>query len=147
MSIKLSPIEYLLILQMRNDSSLTLSTAEEDYIKGLRLAGKTSETLLKPKREKWHTYLNYINKVKKDAIESGQDATKATGAYNSAKKLKLGEIDLATYQAEITALDLSPTNPDKLHYMTSQLASEYQKYIASDDVTLTLNGETLPDLE
>ena len=132
MSIKLSPIEYLLILQMRNDSSLTLSTAEEDYIKGLRLAGKTSETLLKPKREKWHTYLNYINKVKKDAIESGQDATKATGAYNSAKKLKL---------------DLSPTNPDKLHYMTSQLASEYQKYIASDDVTLTLNGETLPDLE
>ena len=64
---KLSATEYLLILQMRNDSSLTLTTAEENYIKGLRLDGKTTETVLKPKREKWHTYLNYILKVKKDA--------------------------------------------------------------------------------
>ena len=43
---KLSATEYLLILQMRNDSSLTLTTAEEDYIKGLRLEGKTSEPVL-----------------------------------------------------------------------------------------------------
>ena len=34
---------------MRNDSSLTLSTAEENYIKGLRLEGKTSFPMLKPK--------------------------------------------------------------------------------------------------
>ena len=146
----LSATEYLLILQMRNDSSLTLTTAEENYIKGLRLDGKTTETVLKPKREKWHTYLNYILKVKKDA-ESGSGNTQllsdATACYNSAKNLKLGVIDINTYISEIDALDLSESSTDHLWYMTSQIATEYQKAIASEDTTLTLNGEKLPDLE
>lgn len=147
---KLSATEYLLILQMRNDSSLTLTTAEQDYIKGLRLSGHTSETILKAKREKWHTYLNYILKVKKDA-ESGSGSTQllsdATACYNSAKNLKLGLIDINTYISEIDALDLSESATDNLWYMTSQIATEYQKYSASEDTTLTLNGEKLPDLE
>ena len=147
---KLSATEYLLILQMRNDSSLTLTTAEEDYIKGLRLEGKTSEPVLKAKREKWHTYVNYIQKVKKDAIASSAGGTlisDATSAYGSAKKLKQGIIDLATYQSEITALNLSDTDTSHLKYMTTTLAAQYQLSIASEDTVLTLNGEVLPDLE
>ena len=147
---KLSATEYLLILQMRNDSSLTLTTAEEDYIKGLRLEGKTSETLLKAKREKWHTYVNYIQKVKKDAIASSAGGTlisDATSAYESAKKLKQGIIDLATYQSEIAALNLSDTDTSKLKYMTTTLAAQYQLALASEDTVLTLDGVVLPDLE
>ena len=48
----LSAEEYLLILQMRNDSSLTLSTAEENYIKGLRLEGEDLFSYVKTKRER-----------------------------------------------------------------------------------------------
>ena len=146
----LSAEEYLLILQMRNDSSLTLSTAEENYIKGLRLEGKTSFPMLKPKREKWHTYLNYILKIKKDAQSGGNDAqllSDATACYNIAKNLKLGVIDIDTYISQIDALDLSETDTSRLYYMTSQIATEYQKYSASEDTTLTLNGVKLPDLE
>ena len=147
---KLSAEEYLLILQMRSDSSLTLTTAEENYIKGLRLDGKTTETVLKPKREKWHTYLNYILKVKKDAIASGADAqliSDATAAYTAAKELKQGLIDLATYNNKITALDLSETDVSTLRYMSNQISVEYQKCIASTDTTLDLNGDTLDALE
>lgn len=147
---KLSAEEYLLVLQMRNDSSLTLTTAEEDYIKGLRLSGHTSETILKPKREKWHTYLNYILKVKKDAESGSGDAqliSDATACYNIAKNLKLGVIDIDTYISQIDALNLSETGTSNLYYMTSQIATEYQKYSASEDTTLTLNGVKLPDLE
>ena len=142
---KLSATEYLLILQMRNDSSLTLTTAEEDYIKGLRLEGKTSEVVLQAKREKWHTYLNYIYNVKKTLTESGQDATIANTCYENAKNLKLGVIDLATYQSNISALSLSDSDPHKLKYMTSQMATEYQKASASEDTVLTLEGTVLPD--
>ena len=113
----LSAEEYLLILQMRNDSSLTLSTAEENYIKGLRLEGKTSFPMLKPKREKWHTYLNYILKVKKDAQSGGGNAqliSDATACYNIAKNLKLGVIDIDTYISQIDALDLSETGTSNL---------------------------------
>ena len=143
----LSAEEYLLILQMRNDSSLTLSTAEENYIKGLRLEGKTSFPMLKPKREKWHTYLNYIFNVKKTLTEAGQDATEANACYENAKNLKLGGIDLATYQSNISALSLSDSDPNKLKYMTSQMASEYQKASASEDTVLTLEDTVLPDPE
>ena len=147
---KLSAEEYLLILQMRSDSSLTLTTAEEDYIKGLRLEGKTSEPLLIAKREKWHTYLNYILKVKKDAIASGADTqliSDATAAYTAAKELKQGLIDLATYNNKIAALDLSETDVSTLRYMSNQISVEYQKCIASTDTTLDLNGDTLDALE
>ena len=147
---KLSAEEYLLILQMRSDSSLTLTTAEEDYIKGLRLEGKTSAPLLIAKREKWHTYLNYILKVKKDAIASGADAqliSDATAAYTAAKELKQGLIDLTTYNNKITALDPSETDVSTLRYMSNQISVEYQKYIASTDTTLDLNGDTLDALE
>ena len=143
----LSAEEYLLILQMRNDSSLTLSTAEENYIKGLRLEGKTSLPMLKPKREKWHTYLNYFFNVKKTLTEAGQDASEANACYEYAKNLKLGVIDLATYQSNISALSLSDSDPNKLKYMTSQMASEYQKASASEDTVLTLEGTVLPDPE
>ena len=144
---KLSAEEYLLVLQMRNDSSLTLTTAEEDYIKGLRLSGHTCETILKPKREKWHTYLNYIYNVKKTLTESGQDATIANTCYENAKNLKLGVIDLATYQSNISALSLSDSDANNLKYMTSQMAVEYQKASASEDTVLTLEGTVLPDPE
>ena len=143
----LSATEYLLILQMRNDSSLTLTTEEEDYIKSLRLQGKTSAPMLKPKREKWHTYLNYIFNVKKTLTEAGQDATIASTCYDNAKNLKLGVIDLSTYQSNIAALNLSDSDPHKLKYMTSQMASEYQKALASEDTVLTLEGTVLPELE
>ena len=130
---------------MRNDSSLTLSTAEENYIKGLRLVDLFS--YVKTKREKWHTYLNYIFNVKKTLTEAGQDATEANACYENAKNLKLGLIDLATYQSNISALSLSDSDPHKLKYMTSQMASEYQKASASEDTVLTLEGTVLPDKE
>ena len=103
--------------------------------------------MLKPKREKWHTYLNYIFNVKKTLTEAGQDATEANACYENAKNLKLGVIDLATYQSNISALSLSDSDPNKLKYMTSQMASEYQKASASEDTVLTLEGTVLPDPE
>ena len=71
----------------------------------------------------------------------------ATACYNIAKNLKLGVIDIDTYISQIDALDLSETGTSNLYYMTSQIATENQKYSASEDTTLTLNGEKLPDLE
>ena len=65
----------------------------------------------------------------------------------SAKKLKQGIIDLATYHSEIAALNLSDTDTSHLKYMTTTLAAQYQLSIAREDTVLTLNGEVLPDLE
>jgi hypothetical protein len=155
----LSATEYLLILQMRSDSSLTLSTAEEDYIKGLRLEGKTSIPRLQPKREKWHTYLHYILKVKKDAeagiistLESGANDTQlisdAAACYDNVKNLKLGVIDLATYESNIAALNLSTVDIHKLKYMASQVAINFQKEVSTTDPALIgPDSVALPDLE
>tara|TARA_B100000029_G_C17509383_1_gene935687 strand:- start:46 stop:516 length:471 start_codon:yes stop_codon:yes gene_type:complete len=154
----LSATEYLLILQMRSDSSLTLTTAEEDYIKGLRLEGKTSLPRLKPRREKWHTYAQYILKVKKDAqagtismLESGATDTQlisdASACYDNVKNLKLGVIDLDTYESNIAALNLPAIDTYKLKYMTAQVATNYRKELVTEDPALVMDGVALPDLE
>jgi len=42
---------------------------------------------------------------------------------------------------------LSDSDPHNLKYMTSQMATEYQKASASEDTVLTLEGTVLPDPE
>lgn len=107
---KLTPEEYILILENRGE--LQLSDEEKELVRQYRLV----------KRSAWSTYIHYIKPLKDS--ENVEIKNVATRVYDLSIRLKAGDIEIDDYENLVRYIHLSVDN--QLQYIVSQIIKLYR---------------------